>query len=205
MLQVATCETDLTPLKEYHQRYKICEFHLKVHSIVREGKRQRFCQQCGRFHDLSEFDGDKRSCRARLQRHNARRRKKTELDNATKPTALPKKPTPGGKVLDPSVIRTNCSPPCDITRCENIWLMICRTVCLQPLNSFTHELQECQQRTRLSAWLLLRRLVALGSDQLTTLGVKAVVLLQAQGSYGQGLSLSWVAEEARRHRGQSLP
>ena len=46
-------------------------------SIIREGKRQRFCQQCGRFHDLTSFDGDKRSCRARLQRHNARRRKKS--------------------------------------------------------------------------------------------------------------------------------
>jgi hypothetical protein len=49
----------------------------QVSSITREGKRQRFCQQCGRFHDLTSFDGDKRSCRARLQRHNARRRKKT--------------------------------------------------------------------------------------------------------------------------------
>ena len=49
----------------------------QVSSIIREGKRQRFCQQCGRFHDLTSFDGDKRSCRARLQRHNARRRKKT--------------------------------------------------------------------------------------------------------------------------------
>lgn len=48
----------------------------QVSSIIREGKRQRFCQQCGRFHDLTSFDGDKRSCRARLQRHNARRRKK---------------------------------------------------------------------------------------------------------------------------------
>ena len=83
-LQVEFCEYDLTGLKEYHQRYKICEFHLKIHSVVREGKRQRFCQQCGRFHVLGEFDGDKRSCRARLQRHNARRRKKTETDAASK-------------------------------------------------------------------------------------------------------------------------
>ena len=83
-MQVDFCDFDLTGLKEYHQRYKICEFHLKIHSVVREGKRQRFCQQCGRFHELSEFDGDKRSCRARLQRHNARRRKKTETDAAGK-------------------------------------------------------------------------------------------------------------------------
>lgn len=36
----------------------------------------RFCQQCGRFQPLGDFDGDKRSCRVRLQRHNARRRKR---------------------------------------------------------------------------------------------------------------------------------
>lgn len=53
-----------------------CAAALQVNSIIREGKRQRFCQQCGRFHDLTCFDADKRSCRARLQRHNARRRKK---------------------------------------------------------------------------------------------------------------------------------
>jgi SBP domain len=65
--QVEGCSGSLKNLKEYHQRYKICEHHLKVSSIVVEGVRKRFCQQCGHFHDLSEFDGDKRSCRARLQ------------------------------------------------------------------------------------------------------------------------------------------
>ncbi len=35
----------------------------------------RFCQQCGRFQPLGEFDGEKRSCRVRLQvRTPARRR-----------------------------------------------------------------------------------------------------------------------------------
>jgi hypothetical protein len=28
--QVDTCKADLSDLREYHQRYKICEFHLKV-------------------------------------------------------------------------------------------------------------------------------------------------------------------------------
>jgi hypothetical protein len=32
---------------------------------------QRFCQQCGRFQPLSQFDGDKRSCRMGLQRRRA--------------------------------------------------------------------------------------------------------------------------------------
>lgn len=85
--QVEGCVTDLSGLKEYHNRYKICEYHLKIPSIVREGARHRFCQQCGRFHDLGEFDGDKRSCRARLQRHNARRRKKGDCE----PVRAPKK------------------------------------------------------------------------------------------------------------------
>ena len=80
MCQVDGCVTDLTGLKEYHNRYKICQYHLKIPSIIREGNKQRFCQQCGRFHNLNEFDGDKRSCRARLQRHNARRRKKGESE-----------------------------------------------------------------------------------------------------------------------------
>ncbi len=40
---------------------------------LRAGER-RFCQQCGRFQPLEDFDTNKRSCRERLQRHNARRR-----------------------------------------------------------------------------------------------------------------------------------
>lgn len=44
---------------------QICEYHLKIGSVIRDGKPQRFCQQCGRFQNLNEFDGNKRSCRAR--------------------------------------------------------------------------------------------------------------------------------------------
>lgn len=68
----------------------------QVSSIIREGKRQRFCQQCGRFHDLTSFDGDKRSCRARLQRHNARRRKKTadnDVPSASKAPPVKRQPS----------------------------------------------------------------------------------------------------------------
>jgi len=81
--QVDGCGADLSSLKEYHQRYKICEYHLKVSSIVKDGAQQRFCQQCGRFHGLSEFDGVKRSCRAPLERHNARRRKKSDSQTSS--------------------------------------------------------------------------------------------------------------------------
>lgn len=43
--------------------------------MVIGGLERRFCQQCSRFHGLSEFDDQKRSCRRRLSDHNARRRK----------------------------------------------------------------------------------------------------------------------------------
>lgn len=36
--------------------------------------------QCGRFQPLEDFDDNKRSCRARLERHNARRRKRPRED-----------------------------------------------------------------------------------------------------------------------------
>ncbi|KAL4424300.1 hypothetical protein ABPG75_001601 [Micractinium tetrahymenae] len=74
--QVEGCGTPLEGLKEYHQRYKVCEEHLKTPCIVRDGQQVRFCQQCGRFQPLEDFDDNKRSCRVRLQRHNARRRKR---------------------------------------------------------------------------------------------------------------------------------
>ena len=92
--QVDGCSVDLASLKEYHNRYKICEYHLKIPSIIREGLRQRFCQQCGRFHNIGEFDGDKRSCRARLQRHNARRRK-----NVAEPAKVVKRPSSSSRQM----------------------------------------------------------------------------------------------------------
>jgi len=79
--QVPGCGKDLGCMKEYHQRYRVCETHIRLPAIVKDGRLQRFCQQCGRFHLLSEFDGAKRSCRSRLQRHNARRRKRA-MDEA---------------------------------------------------------------------------------------------------------------------------
>lgn len=74
--QVPGCNADLSGLRDYHQRYKICEVHVKVDHLLKDGELQRFCQQCGRFQPLGLFDGSKRSCRHRLARHNARRRRK---------------------------------------------------------------------------------------------------------------------------------
>ncbi|KAK7370654.1 hypothetical protein VNO78_37382 [Psophocarpus tetragonolobus] len=73
--QAERCGADLTDAKRYHRRHKVCEFHSKAPIVVVAGLRQRFCQQCSRFHDLAEFDESKRSCRRRLAGHNERRRK----------------------------------------------------------------------------------------------------------------------------------
>lgn len=36
--------------------------------------------QCGRFQPVEEFDSNKKSCRAQLEKHNARRRKAGQAD-----------------------------------------------------------------------------------------------------------------------------
>ncbi|KAK3184099.1 hypothetical protein Dsin_031385 [Dipteronia sinensis] len=73
--QVENCTADLSDAKRYHRRHKVCEIHAKAQFVLAAGIRQRFCQQCSRFHELSEFDEAKRSCRRRLAGHNERRRK----------------------------------------------------------------------------------------------------------------------------------
>ncbi|MFS7964076.1 putative transcription factor SBP family [Helianthus anomalus] len=69
------CKADLSKCKEYHRRHKVCEVHSKTPEVSINGHKQRFCQQCSRFHSLEEFDEGKRSCRKRLDGHNRRRRK----------------------------------------------------------------------------------------------------------------------------------
>ncbi|PHT43498.1 Squamosa promoter-binding-like protein 5 [Capsicum baccatum] len=73
--QAEKCSVDLSDAKQYHKRHKVCENHAKSQVVVVAGLRQRFCQQCSRFHELTEFDESKRSCRRRLAGHNERRRK----------------------------------------------------------------------------------------------------------------------------------
>ncbi|KAI3456245.1 hypothetical protein Pfo_012908 [Paulownia fortunei] len=73
--QADDCTADMTDAKPYHRRHKVCELHAKAAVVLLAGLQQRFCQQCSRFHELSEFDEAKRSCRRRLAGHNERRRK----------------------------------------------------------------------------------------------------------------------------------
>ncbi|XP_062030505.1 squamosa promoter-binding-like protein 13A [Rosa rugosa] len=69
------CRSDLSTCRDYHRRHKVCELHSKTPMVTINGQKQRFCQQCSRFHSLEEFDEGKRSCRKRLDGHNRRRRK----------------------------------------------------------------------------------------------------------------------------------
>ncbi|KAJ4970324.1 hypothetical protein NE237_003423 [Protea cynaroides] len=73
--QVEGCKMDLSDAKAYYSRHKVCGMHSKTPKVIVAGLEQRFCQQCSRFHQLTEFDQGKRSCRRRLAGHNERRRK----------------------------------------------------------------------------------------------------------------------------------
>ncbi|ESQ27461.1 hypothetical protein EUTSA_v10018065mg [Eutrema salsugineum] len=72
----------------YPKRHKVCELHSKATKALVGKQMQRFCQQCSRFHLLSEFDEGKRSCRRRLAGHN-RRRRKTQPEEITSRVLAP--------------------------------------------------------------------------------------------------------------------
>ncbi|EFJ27316.1 hypothetical protein SELMODRAFT_28597, partial [Selaginella moellendorffii] len=73
--RVDGCGEDLSTAGDYHRRHKVCKLHATLPKVMNHGQEQRFCQQCSRFHSLSEFDEGKRSCRKRLAGHNERRRR----------------------------------------------------------------------------------------------------------------------------------
>ncbi|CAA7052668.1 unnamed protein product [Microthlaspi erraticum] len=78
------CNSDFSNCREYHKRHKVCDVHSKTPVVTINGHKQRFCQQCSRFHSLEEFDEGKRSCRKRLDGHN-RRRRKPQPDHMARP------------------------------------------------------------------------------------------------------------------------
>lgn len=84
--QVEGCHVVLVNAKDYHKRHKVCEMHSKAPKVVVLGLEQRFCQQCSRFHAVSEFDDTKRSCRRRLAGHNERRRKTSHDSTSRNPS-----------------------------------------------------------------------------------------------------------------------
>ncbi|KAL9256869.1 Squamosa promoter-binding-like protein [Drosera capensis] len=81
--QVPGCEVDIRELKGYHRRHRVCLRCANAAEVVIGGEEKRYCQQCGKFHILSDFDEDKRSCRRKLERHNNRRRRKSMSRGST--------------------------------------------------------------------------------------------------------------------------
>ncbi|CAH9071808.1 unnamed protein product [Cuscuta epithymum] len=77
LCQVPDCEADISELKGYHKRHRVCLDCANAISVVLDGENKRYCQQCGKFHVLLDFDEGKRSCRRKLERHNNRRRRKS--------------------------------------------------------------------------------------------------------------------------------
>ncbi|PSC70905.1 2,4-dihydroxyhept-2-ene-1,7-dioic acid aldolase [Micractinium conductrix] len=52
----------------------VCREHATAAEVDRDGVPSRFCQQCGRFHELAAFDGHQRSCREQLAYRSKRRK-----------------------------------------------------------------------------------------------------------------------------------
>jgi hypothetical protein len=64
---VPTCGALLTlDGPSYAYRYSVCNTHLRAPSVSLTGGLRRFCQKCSCWHELTAFDGLKRSCRKRL-------------------------------------------------------------------------------------------------------------------------------------------
>ncbi|XP_011650639.1 squamosa promoter-binding-like protein 7 isoform X2 [Cucumis sativus] len=104
--QVEGCHVALVNAKDYHRRHRVCEMHSKAPKVVVLGLDQRFCQQCSRFHVISEFDDSKRSCRRRLAGHNERRRKSSHesarnctQENKSMTNGIAYVPSPTGRAL----------------------------------------------------------------------------------------------------------
>ncbi|KAL4522827.1 hypothetical protein Ndes2526B_g00843 [Nannochloris sp. 'desiccata'] len=80
------CQIDGCGLKldaPYYRKYRVCQIHAKSPAVIISGQAVRFCQKCARFHDLGEFDLERRSCRLRLAEHNRRRRAMTSVRKPT--------------------------------------------------------------------------------------------------------------------------
>ena len=93
--RVDGCEIKLSDMSKYARRHMICEVHLKSLEVFWKGKRQRFCQKCTRFQELSQFDGARHSCRKGLSLQRNRRvdSKKAEAAEVAEPKVkIEKKP-----------------------------------------------------------------------------------------------------------------
>mmetsp|Transcript_20345 Transcript_20345/g.36299 ORF Transcript_20345/g.36299 Transcript_20345/m.36299 type:complete len:635 (-) Transcript_20345:53-1957(-) len=69
-----------TVLVKNKNKSRVCDEHKRAIEVSSDGFRARYCQQCLRIHVLKEFDGERRACRKRLNRHRDRRARRREKD-----------------------------------------------------------------------------------------------------------------------------
>uniref|UniRef100_A0A061QM55 SBP-type domain-containing protein n=2 Tax=Tetraselmis sp. GSL018 TaxID=582737 RepID=A0A061QM55_9CHLO len=74
--QVCKKLVQVSNIKKYLRCRKICNSCRFAKKCFKNGVEVRFCQLCSWVHPLHCFDGEKRSCRSELQKHNLRRRRK---------------------------------------------------------------------------------------------------------------------------------
>lgn len=58
--QVTGCGLCLEGLKRYYIRMRVCEKHLHAPAVLVNGTISRFCQQCGKWQAVAEFEGSKK-------------------------------------------------------------------------------------------------------------------------------------------------
>ncbi|EFN54653.1 hypothetical protein CHLNCDRAFT_135230 [Chlorella variabilis] len=71
--QVEGCGVDLTGLRNFFRKQRICELHARADVVTDTAGRQlRFCQQCTRLEPLINFNAGRRSCKTSLAKRQAR-------------------------------------------------------------------------------------------------------------------------------------
>lgn len=51
--QVPDCEADISELKGYHRRHRVCLRCANASTVVLHGQNKRYCQQCGKYASLN--------------------------------------------------------------------------------------------------------------------------------------------------------
>ncbi|KAE8677627.1 SC35-like splicing factor 28 isoform 1 [Hibiscus syriacus] len=57
--QVPGCGADITELKGYHKRHRVCLQCANSRTVLIDGETKRYCQQCGKFHLLKDLMKEK--------------------------------------------------------------------------------------------------------------------------------------------------
>lgn len=105
---VPSCRKPLFRNHMYYFRRRMCESCIRQSSVLIDGREMRFCQQCSLVHPVSDFDTNKRSCRAKLQAHKARAHSKKSDPSSPTKRKRPRASTTAGH--SPGGVNRRCSP-----------------------------------------------------------------------------------------------